>query len=122
MHNISTQFIFSALVLVAGIVDAIKYRWERDKIIQNKSSKNVSRKFAVAAILADLVILSYTFYILDVPLIIIRFLALYTMIELYFAVYNYYPYKGRALRNFKRPSLFKFTINALIPNRLRKRL
>jgi hypothetical protein len=122
MHNISIQLIFSILVLIAGIADALKYKWERDKIIQNKSSENVSRKFAIAAILADLVILAYTFYIKDMPLIIIRFLALYTMTDLYFAVYNYYPYRGRALKNFKRPSILKFTVNAMIPNKFRKRL
>jgi hypothetical protein len=44
------------------------------------------------------------------------------MIEKWYIIYYFYPFKRRGLLNFRRPSLWKYFINSVIPNNKRKRL
>lgn len=110
------------LVLITGIMDAIKYRWGTQKIKRTKSAKNISRKFVFTAIMCDVFLIMYCTYIWEPVLIVIRCISLYMMCELYWFVYKYYPYKMRKLDNFKRPTLLTFVVNTCQPNHIRKRL
>jgi hypothetical protein len=110
------------LLVFSSIFDAVKYYWAGTKILQLKSAKGHSRKFLNAAIFNDIVKLSYGITILDLFIIISSILALLTMGYNYYVVYRFYPYKYRNLLNFKRPPLWIYIINSLIPNKYRKKL
>lgn len=120
--NISLKTLFGVLVLIAGIFDAYKYRRQTQKLKRNKSSRNISRMFVFIAIICDIVIVLYTVIIKDFILIIIRTLSLYTMCELYYYVWKFYPYKNRKKRKFKKPNLILFLRNTLLPNNIRRHL
>ena len=110
------------VIIYLGIIDAWKYLRLRQKIVRNKSSRNVSRLFGLSAFLCDIGFVAYTILILDPVLMVVRGLALYTTMDLYFHCYLFYPFKRRKLKGFKRPSLFTFILNTLEPNSSRKRL
>jgi hypothetical protein len=59
---------------------------------------------------------------LDPYIFLSSILALGCMLHLWYVVYLFYPYKQRGLCHFKKPSLLKFTINAMVPNHMRERL
>ena len=120
--NLFYKNIIQFLVLIAGIADAYKYSRLRQKIVKTKSSRDVSRMFALIAIICDVIFVAYTLIIKDPFLIFVRGVALYTTIDLYFHIYLYYPFKTRKLKGFKRPSLWAFILNTLEPNGSRKRL
>lgn len=124
MENISHDFmvIIRFLVLITGFVDAVKYRIETNKIKKNKSSKNVSRRFTLMAIVCDVILLVYVMLIKDPTLFIVRLMSLYFMIELFWAQYLHYPYRCRGLDGFKRPNFWLFLWNACLSNKIRKRL
>lgn len=120
--NISLKTLLGVLVLIAGIFDAYKYRRQTQKLRRNKSSRNISRMFVFIAIICDVVIVLYTVVIKDPILITIRALSLYTMCELYYNVWKFYPYKNKKKRKFKRPNLIIFVWNTLLPNNIRRHL
>lgn len=120
MNNLKE--IFGGLLILTSIFDAIKYYWAAKKIIEVGTAKGQSRKFLNAAIINDLVKLGYGIIIKDIYIISSSILALFTMIYDYHTVYLFYPYKYRNLLNFKRPSIFIFILNSILPNLLRKRL
>lgn len=120
--NLFFKNVIQFLVIWAGIADAYKYSRLRQKIVRVKSSKSVSRMFAIIAIICDVIFVLYTLLIRDPFLIFVRGLALYTTIDLYYHVYLYYPFKTRKLNNFKKPSLWAFLVNTLEPNSTRQRL
>jgi len=122
MMTFTSLDILKFLVLIAGIADAYKYRRQTNKILRKKSSRNISRMFVILAILCDIIIITYCVVIKDIVLTSIRLISLYTMCQLYWCIYKYYPYKTRGLENFKRPSFLIFLKNSLTPNRLAKRL
>lgn len=124
MNNLGHDFmvIVRFLVLITGFVDAIKYRVETTKVKKNKSSRDVSRKFTLMAIICDIILLVYVVLIKEPTLFIVRLMSLVFMCELFWYQYLYYPYKLRNVENFKRPSFFIFLWNACLPNKTRKRL
>ena len=111
--NLDFLTVFKFVVLVAGLLDAYKYRRQSNKIRRTKSSRNLSRLFILFAIFSDMLLISYCIYIKDAILIIIRSASLYTMCEVYWSIYIYYAYKDRKKRKFKRPSFWRFLLNSL---------
>lgn len=116
------KIVFGILLIITGIFDAGKYSIQAWKIEKAGSAKIQSRKFVLMAIGNDLIKTAYSILILDVYIFLSSVLALVCMMHLWIVVYKYYPYLYRGLHNFKRPSLLTFTINACIPNSLRKHL
>ena len=111
------------IVFSTSILDCWKYKIISNKISRLKSSREHSRTFLNISIIYRFFLLIYSFFILDDWVIYGSCcFALYTLIEAFVAMYNHYPYKGRGLKNFKKPSLLKYTINSLLPNHIRKRL
>ena len=122
MFNISLQTIFGWLLIVAGLLDAWKYIWHVQAIVKTKSAKSHSRKFANAAITQDIVKLFYGLIIHDMYIFLSTLFALVTMSIYFYTIYLFYPYRGRGLNGFKRPSLYIYIINSLLPNKIRRRL
>ena len=106
-----------------GIWDAYKYKIMSNKMARLKSSKEHSRTFLNGSIIYRILLWLYAWLVLDDWVITWTcVIALFTLIEAFITMYNYYPYKRRGLNNFKKPSLLTYTINSLIPNIWRKRL
>jgi len=118
LHNILGVFL-----TITGIFDAIKYHWQTLSIRKIGLAKGHSRKFINAAILNDLTRLAYFILVKpDLYLLISSIVAIIYMLELYGTIYWLYPYRMRGCQNFKRPNIFIYTINSIIPNKIRKRL
>ena len=110
-------------VLVLGFLDAYKYKLMTQKVARLKASGQIPRKFLVWSILNRIVLLLYVWLLLnDLILITTSVIALYTMFEAYYYVYNYYPYRGRGRKNFRKPSIWKFTEDIFSKNKYGKRL
>ena len=110
------------LLIIIGIFDAYKYTFQAKKIIRVKSAKSQSRKFINISILNNLTRITYCIVIQDVYLILVSVLALFCMLYLFYVTYRYYPYRRRGLNGFKRPNLLLYSINSMLPNKIRKRL
>lgn len=117
-----TKEIVGSLLVFTSIFDALKYSVQARKIQKEKSAKSMSRRFINFAINNDLIKLIYGFVISDLFIITSSILALICMIDLWWQIYIYYPYRMRGCINFKRPNVFLYTINSILPNRIRKRL
>ena len=75
------------------------------------------------AIFHRIPLLVYVWLILnDKILIIISCMALYLMLEAFYYVYNFYPYRNRGLKNFKKPSMWIFLKDIFSKNKYGKRL
>lgn len=114
--------ILGCTLIITGILDAIKYSIQGFKIRDTKTAKAVSRKFGLIALLNGIVRLAYSIAIMDWYILISSLLAVVCQLHLWYMIYLYYPYRGRKLRNFRRPDMVTFIINAIIPNKFRKRL
>lgn len=114
--------IFGALLIFTSIFDAIKYSLQSRKIWKIQSAKAMSRKFINFAILNDIVKLIYGIIIIDWYIIISSLLALGCMFDLFYAIYHWYPYRHRGLIGFHRPNIFLYTLNSILPNKIRKHL
>jgi hypothetical protein len=110
------------VLVVASLFDAWKYIWNSQAIKKVKTAKAHSRKFMNAAIFQDLIKLVYSITIMDFYIFISALLALVTMCICFYTIYQYYPYRMRGCQNFKRPNIFVYLLNSLIPNNLRKKL
>lgn len=110
------------IFLITSLFDAVKYKWNASKIRKYQSAKGHSRKFINVALLNDIVRLAYGISIHDLYIILSSILALIFMFELFFMIYWYYPYKYRNLMNFKRPNIFLYLLNSILPNSIAKRL
>ena len=110
------------VLLITGLFDSFKYKWQGDKIRKAKSARGQSRKFLNAAISNDLIRIIYSFLIRDIYIFFTSLLAMSTMLYCYWMTYKYYPYRGRGLNNFRRPGIILYILNSLLPNRIRKRL
>jgi len=122
MITFTLKDIFGGLLIITSIFDAIKYSLQASKIRHTKTAKSQSRKFINFAILNDIVKLVYGFVIWDWFIIISSILAIGCMLDLWYTTYLYYPYKCRGLVGFKRPNIFLYLINSILPNSIRKRL
>jgi hypothetical protein len=110
------------LLIITSIFDAIKYSIQAAKIRKTKTAKSQSRKFINFAIINDIVKLAYGFAIMDWFIIISSILAIGCMFDLWYTTYIFYPYRRRGLLGFRRPSLYVYFINSLLPNKIRRRL
>ena len=108
--------ILGGLLVITGVFDALKYSWQAKKIRAVKSSKGHSRNFINAAIANDLVRIVYLCFHWDWYLMISSIVAMYCMIDMWYAMYIYYPYRRRGLVNFKRPNFLVYFVNSLLPN------
>ena len=113
---------FGGALILTSLFDGWKYIWNAQAIKRVGTAKGHSRKFLNAAIINDLVKLTYGIIILDLFIIISSIFALGTMIYNYYIIYKLYPYRKRGLLNFKRPNIFIYIINSLLPNNIRRRL
>jgi hypothetical protein len=116
------KYVIGFIFIISGIFDSWKYHWESDKIREVKTAKGHSRKFINVAILSDLVKLFYAICINDLFITFSACVALGFMIELFVMIYFYYPYKHRKAIDFVRPNIFIYTINSLLPNKIRRKL
>lgn len=110
-------------LLAMGIWDAYKYKIMSNKMAKFKSSKEHSRTFLNGSIIYRILLWLYASIVLNDW--VIKWtcaIALLTLGEAWYTMYIHYPYKGRGLNNFKRPSMLKYAINSLLPNHIRKRL
>jgi uncharacterized protein with PQ loop repeat len=122
MNKIILKDFLGGLLIVTSIFDAIKYSLQARKIQKAKTAKSISRKFINFALTNDLVKLSYGFVIMDLFIMFSSILALICMVDLWYQIYWYYPYRCRNLINFKRPNIIIYIINSILPNSLRKKL
>jgi hypothetical protein len=118
----TTKQIIGALLVFTSIFDAIKYSLQARKIWKYESAKSMSRKFINFAIINDIVKFIYGIILVDWYIIISSVLALICMFDLFYAIYRWYPYRHRGLSNFKRPNIFLYTMNSILPNTIRKHL
>jgi hypothetical protein len=114
--------LFGMLLIGTGILDAAKYAIQGRKIQVAKSAKNFSRQFMNFALGNDIVKLIYGIIIADVYIILTSIFALVTMLYMWYQIYLWYPYKYRNLLNWKRPYIYTYIVNSLLPNKTRKRL
>ncbi len=122
MYDIFIKILTYSLFIM-GIWDAYKYKIMSNKIAKYKSSKEHSRTFLNGSIFYRILLWIYASVVLDDWVITWTcVIALFTLIEAFITMYNHYPYKRRGLKNWKKPSLWTYTINSLIPNQWRKRL
>lgn len=122
MKNLVLVNIFGGILIFTSILDALKYEVQARKIIKNKSSKNISRRFINWALLNDFVKLGYGIVILDFYITFTSFLSLVTMTRMWYFQYIFYPYRCRGLHGFKKPNIFVYLINSILPNKIRRRL
>lgn len=122
MINAALKDIFGGLLIVTSIFDAFKYSLQARKIQKEQTAKSMSRKFINFALANDFVKLSYGFVIQDLFIIFSSILALLCMMDLWWQIYWYYPYRMRGCVNFKRPNIILYIINSIVPNKIRKRL
>lgn len=122
MTDYTLKDIFGALLILTSIGDAIKYSIQARKIQREKTAKSMSRKFINFALTNNSVKLTYGFIITDWFIIISSILALICMIDLWWQIYWWYPYRMRGCSNFKRPNIILYIINSILPNRIRRRL
>jgi len=118
---ISLKELLGILLVLTGILDAIKYTVQANKIRRDKIAR-MSRKFINWALLNDYVRLIYGIVIYDWFIMTSALLALICMTDLWITIYRFYPYRKRGLLNFKRPPVIKYLWNSLQPNYWRKRL
>lgn len=121
-ENIAADIV-GVLLTLTGVFDAYKYHWESCSIRRAKTAKGHSRKFINAAVVNDIVRIGYLLcFKQDVFLIASSLIAIVCMLEMWWVIYWYYPYRGYRKRRFKRPNLVTYTINSILPNSIRKRL
>ena len=110
-------------VLYTGILDSYKYKLMTQKVSRLKASGQISRKFLVWSIINRVVLLLYVWLKLnDWVLILTSIIALYTMLEAFYYVYEFYPYRNRGLKNFRKPSMWVFIKDIFSKHTYGKRL
>lgn len=116
------KVIFGTLLIITSLFDAWKYVWNAKAVKRAGTAKGHSRKFIFAALINDIIKLGYGFVIFDAFIVVSSLFALGTMLYMFYIQYLYYPYKYRNLRNWKRPNIFKYIWNGILPNSQRKKL
>lgn len=116
------KIFISYLLIFTSILDAVKYSIQSNKIKRIGTARGSSRKFINFAIFNDIVKLLYGVVIHDWFIIISSFIALICMLEMFWTIYKFYPYRMRGCLNFRKPNIFIYTLNSWMPNRIRRRL
>ena len=123
IHSPVIRTLAGILLVIWGYGDAVKYHFQCQAIRQVHLAKGHSRKFINLAIGNDKYRLFYFFFIdRNFYLLLATLTALFFMLELWFTQYKYYPYRMRGCPNFKRPNIFVYLINSMLPNKIRRRL
>jgi len=104
-------------------LDGWKYRIEARALRRAGLARGRSRKFINYAWLADAYTIAYILkHKIDWYLIACFVVALIFMTEYWYTLYLNYPYRMRGCPNFKRPGIWTYFINSILPNKLRRRL
>lgn len=119
---ITLKDIFGILLIITSIFDAFKYSLQARKIQRLQSAKIMSRKFINFALMNDIIKLMYGIVIRDIFITVSSILALICMLDLWWQIYLWYPYRMRGCLHFKRPNICIYLINSLLPNSIRKKL
>jgi Ca2+/H+ antiporter len=114
--------IFGIFLVITGFFDAYKYHWQCNAIRKVGLARGHSRKFINAAMLNDVIRFTYLILKPDIFLLSACVIAIVYMAELWFTIYKYYPYRYRGLYHFKRPNVFTYLLNSILPNAYRRRL
>jgi hypothetical protein len=122
MTNIILKDVLGGLLIITSIFDAFKYSLQARKIQKEKTARSMSRKFINFALMNDFVKLTYGIIIGDLFIMGSSVLALICMLDLWWQIYWFYPYRMRGCSNFKRPNILFYIINSIVPNSIRKRL
>jgi hypothetical protein len=122
MNNIILKDVLGGLLILTSIFDAFKYSLQARKIQKEKTARSMSRKFINFALTNDFVKLSYGITIGDLFIMCSSVLALICMLDLWWQIYLFYPYRMRGCSNFRRPNLLLYTVNSILPNSIRRRL
>jgi len=120
--NLILKDTIGGILVITSIFDALKYSIQARKIQKEKTAKSISRKFINFALINDFVKLNYGIIINDLFIICSSILALICMIDLWWQIYWFYPYRCRGLDGFKRPNILYYILNSILPNSIRKRL
>lgn len=116
------------LMIYTGWLDAYKYHVSATTIRKVKTARGHSRRFINYALINDIIKIIYlglsaiVFGRIDWFLIVCCIFAIIFMIEHWCTVYVYYPYRRRGLIGFKKPNLYIYFLNSILPNKIRKRL
>ena len=123
MINQNILFSISGILLtITGLCDGYKYHWSANSIRRIGTAKGRSRKFINAALINNLMRISHCILVGNLWVVLSSLFSLIFMIEHWFVVYWYYPYRKRTQFGFKRPSILLYLINSLLPNKIRRRL
>jgi hypothetical protein len=114
--------VLGLILIISGLCNGVRYHWSASSIRSAGTAKGHSRKSMNTGMADDFIRFLYGFAALDLFIIISAFICLIFMVEKWYIIYLLYPYKKRGLLNFKRPGLWKYFINSLIPNHKRPRL
>ncbi len=118
--------IAGVILIIFGYLDAIKYHFQSQKIKQAKTAIGNSRKFINLAIINDFYRFFYFIFIdNNYYVLITAILALIFMLELYWNIYIFYPYKQYPKSKttvLKRPNIILYIYNSLLPNKIRRHL
>jgi hypothetical protein len=111
------------LLVLSGFFDGYKYHIEACAIRKAKTAKGHSRRFINWATAIDVYRLYYLFHNnQDIFLILATVLAILFMLEMWYTIYLFYPYRKRYQTGFKRPSILVYLVNSLLSNKVRERL
>ena len=110
-------------LFIMGVWDSFKYKIMSNKMAKLKSGKEHSRTFLNGSIIYRVLLWLYAWLILkDWVITWTCVIALFTLAEAWYTLYIFYPYKTRGFKNFKRPSIWKYFWNSILPNHVRTRL
>lgn len=111
------------LLVITGFFDGYKYHIEAQKIRSVRTAKGHSRKFINWAASIDMYRLYYLLHSnRDIFLILATTLAILFMLEMWWVIYIYYPYRRRRLKGFRRPNVLLYLWNSLLPNSIRRKM
>lgn len=124
MYNfLKTIDIWGIGLLFVRFMDGFKYHLESNAIRRIRVAKGRSRKFINIAWSADAYMIAYLIHHgIDWYLMISFIIALFFVTEYWLVLYYNYPYKYRNLINWKRPNIFIYLLNSILPNSMRKKL
>lgn len=115
--------IFGWLFIIFRIIDGWSYRLQAEKIKKIRIANGHSRKSANLHILIDSFMIWYAwFHIHDFYMTVAMIINTLFVMYYWNTIRTYYPYRKRGLVNFKKPSIFMYTYNSLLPNKFRKKL
>ena len=115
--------ILGLLLILSGFFDGYKYHIEACAIRKVKTSKGHSRRFINWATGIDIYRLYYlTVKNPDIFLVLATILAILFMLEMWYTIYWFYPYRRRYQPGFKRPNILIYLINSLLSNKVREKL